>query len=456
MVPGPMTDEAELKRGLENSRSLLLYAGIPNGKDDIEGFKKNGGKIIFFLTSEEKKQYALKPDEAGVTWDSDQYIHDWLLNNVGLWLGGQVGGNSEDKAAKFAGVMFPVIELHNFDVQSQKFLGKESVPTRNAFKNYRWVEDGLPLSRAKDKAKGAVGVIIAAGPSLNTQWEHLKRIQQLGIPMVVIVAGRSYKKAMKSGVEPDIVVEVEQFEWDDAIFTFAPEPPKFTILAGPISTCPGVFQKWPGNKMIMLDHSTAQLFGMKIGEESMDGGNSILHHMFNLAVFMGCETICLAGADLSYPKGSKDTHADGTFPSWPQSILAQEHNRQDPFDVPCTSGGTVEASKPYQHFCTFLQIQIHRAQQKNPKLKVINFSPDGQLIKGTEYQEISTWNGPSSSAQQLSPVPSASSLEPGSLPQALPPMPYSSGGITPDSLAFSTKLTRVESTTNSAEEPKKS
>src|SRR5678816_4419479 len=75
--------QEEFKKNMEQTKQLLLYSGIPNDKDDIEGFKKIGGKIIFFLTSEEKKLYALKADEAGVTWDSDQYVHDWLLGNVG-------------------------------------------------------------------------------------------------------------------------------------------------------------------------------------------------------------------------------------------------------------------------------------------------------------------------------------------------------------------------------------
>lgn len=454
-IPNPR--EEELKKGLEKSKTLLLYAGIPNSTDDIEGFKKNGGRIIFFMTSEEKAQYSLKPDEAGVLWDDDQYIHNWLLNNVGLWLGGQIGGNSEARAGQLAGVIFPVIELHNFDIQSQKFLGKENVPTRNAFRNYRWVEDGIPLHRAKDKNKGGVGILVAAGPSLNSQWADLLRIQRLpGQSTMVFVAGRTYKAAMKNGVEPDMVVEVEQFEWDDAIFTFAPEPPQYTILAGPISTCPGVFQKWPRNKMVLLDHNSAQMLGFKVGEDSIDGGNSIIHHMFNLAVFMGCETILLAGVDLSYPKGSTDTHADGTFPLWPRDILVQEHNRQDPHEVPCTSGGMVTASKPYQNFCTFLQIQIHNAKKVNPRLQVINLSPHGQLIKGTTFKDIATWNGLSSEVSPSSPAPSVSSPEPASSPAGSSPTPSSNGGTTPALLKFDTTLTRQVEPIPSASEEKKS
>lgn len=449
--------KAEVERGLENSKSLMLYAGIPNNVDDVEGFKKNGGKIIFFLTPEEKTQYTLKPDEAGITWSTDEGVHNWLLDNVSTWLGGQIGGNTQERASKLATVLYDVVELHNFDIASQKYLATDNTPTRNAFRNYRWYEDGIQLPRAKDKAKDCTGVIIAAGPSLNSQWEHLKRLRERQ-NMFFYVAGRSYKQAMKMGVVPDMVVEVEQFEWDDAIFMFAPEPPPHMILAGPITTSPPVFHAWPGNKMVLMDHASARMFGLKEdGTESLDGGNSILHHMFNIAVYMGCHTICLAGADLSYPKGSTDTHADGTFhAAWSRNVLVQEHNRQDPREVPCTSGGMVTASQPYKNFCTFLQVQIERARKKRPKLEVINFSPDGQLIKGTTFKDIKTWTPQSSEGSPSSPAPSASSPGPASSPADLSLTRFSSAGTTPASLTFDTKLTRQVVTQPSKSEEKKS
>lgn len=455
----PAVNEEEIiKKGLENSKHLLLYAGKPNGTDDIEGYKKNGGRIIFFMTSEEKKEYTLKPDESGVTWDNDAMVKLFLLENIPLWIGGQIGGNNQERVEKLAAIVFALTELYNFDTASVKYLHNNNEPAKNAYRNFKWIEEGVPLYRAKDKAKGGIVLVIAAGPSLDAQWEDLARIHKLGA--VVIVAGRTYKRAMKAGITPDFVVEVEQFEWDHAIFHFAPEPPPFTILCGPLSTCPGVFNTWPRNKMILVDHNTAALFGWKQGTESMDGGNSILHHMVNLATFLGADTVCLAGADLSYPKGTKETHADGTFhQGWPRIVDWMERNKQDAMQAPCTSGGMCESSPAYRNFATYLEIQIEKARRMNNKLKFINFSPHGQLINGTEFQEISTWNGPSPSQSALPHAPlrldSYSSPGAGSLLPDSSPTPSSSDGTTPGSLAFSTMLTPVASTTNSAEEAKK-
>lgn len=396
---------------LQKTKSLMLYAGPPAPTDDIEKWKKEGGRIIFFLKPDD--DYKIKADEAAVKWESDEYLKNWLLDNMQVWTGGQIGGTTEKRAEELASVLMVMINLYNFDAKSSKFLSQNGEPTRNAMKNYRYQMDGIALKRAKNTAKGSTAIIIAAGPSLDEQWAALKRISEMThFPKVIIVCGRSYTKAMKNGVLPDFVVEVEQFQWDERIWTFAPEPPDFTILCGPITTCPGVFAGWPNKRMILVltDHNMAKLFepeGWKVGEDSIDGGNSILHHMVNVADWLGCETICLAGADLAYPKGCKDTHAQGTFHDWGNEITAAERQKQDPLQVDCTSGGKVLSSPGYKNFATFLEIQINRIEKRRGKpVKFINFSPNGQKIIGTDYQEISTWNGPSS----FSPPPSVASV----------------------------------------------
>jgi len=403
-------------------KSLLLYAGPPREDEceGIEALKKEGGKVIFFLTPEEKKVYTLKPDEAGVTWENDALLQKWLMENMAIWTGGQIGGSSREKASQFAAVLGEVINLTNFDTRSLEFLSKDNEPARNIYRNYRWVEDGIPLRRAKGMGQNAVVFIVAAGPSLNKQWETLARIQRERADTTFIVCGRSYARAMEAGIIPDFVVEVEQFEWNDRIFMFAPKPHPTTILCAPLTACPGVMSAWPARRMILMDHNMAQFMKLELGTDSIDGGNSILHHMFNLAMFLGSTNVVLAGADLSYPPGSTDTHADGTFPAWPRPILVAEHNRQEPLMLPSTDGSMVEASQPYKNFCLFLEMQIATHRKAKPVLRVYNASAHGQKIEGTEFKELTEWltpllPAPSSSPPPSSPESSSSSPESGSI-----------------------------------------
>lgn len=430
-------------------KSMLLYAGLPREDEvpGIEQFKKAGGNVIFFLSPEEKGKYTLKPDEAGVTWENDTLLKKWLFENMHLWTGGQIGGSSPEKAQQFAGVLGEVVNLTNFDTQSVTFLAKDNEPAKNMYRNFRWVDDGVPLRRAKGLGKGQTAVIVAAGPSLNDQWTDLVRIQREVENTTWIVCGRSYAKAAESGIVPDFVVEVEQFDWDDKIFMFAPKPGPFTTLCGPLTACPGLFTAWPSLKMMLVDHNVAKLFGWEIGTDSIDGGNSILHHMFNLAMFLGCERVCLAGADLAYPPGSKDTHADGTFPAWPRQVLVQEHNRQTPLELVSTDGGKVQSSQPYRNFGLFLEMQIATHRKAKPALDVINFSAHGQKIEGTHYEDVKTWNG----LQRLSLSASASSAELGSSPQESPSTSSSS-----EPTASVSSPTASEPTTEAAPKPSSS
>jgi len=387
---------------------MMFHIGIPASREGADKFKKDGGKVIFVLTPQEKEGFQLAAGEAGVTWESDEAVKSFLFENWHLWQGCTVNGNDETSMQRFAKILCEMVELHNFDLASVSALTKDNGPTKNALRNYRWVEDGIPLSRAKGKGTGTLAIILAAGPSLNHQWAQLRRIRQSEPMSCFIVAGRTYRKAMKEGVIPNFVVEVEQFEWDDKIFMFAPEPHPDTVLAFPISVCPGVPRAWPVEKMVMLDHNTAKLMGFEVGAESMAGGNSILHHMMNLALWLGCDQIALAGADLSYPKGNaEDTHADGTFPAWPGGILKAEHSFQPPLMVPANDGGTVESSQAYKNFRLFLEIQIERAVKERPTLKVWNFSPRGQLVKGAPFADIEKW-GLSCSPTPPSPLGSVS------------------------------------------------
>lgn len=397
----------------QDVRKNVLHVGLPASKEGIDQYHKDGGKIFFFVTPEEKPKLTLEGQDCGVTWISDEAVKKFLFDHWPMWAGWQIVGNEGDLMKKLASIMFELVELANFDTRSITYLTKDNTPTKNALQNFRWVDDGIKLSRARGRGAGTVGVVIAAGPSLNAKWQDIKRFQQSNPERVcVIVAGRSYKKCMEEGIVPQFVYEVEQFEWDDKIWQFAPTPHPDTKLVFPLSVCPGVPRAWPAERICAIDHNTAAMFGWKIREDSIDGGNSVLHHMFNWALWLKCSPIILCGADLAYPNGFKeDTHANGTFHPWPSDILKGEKTHQEPMTVKAMDGGTVQSSLPYQNFRLFLEIQIERGRKELEGLKVYNTSERGQYIAGTTYidsKELeSLWKQPSTSPEPSS-VPASS------------------------------------------------
>ena len=395
---------------------FVWVIGAPKTKDmldAIEDRKKSGKHIVRLLTPEQKMNASLGENEQGVTWENDEKLKRWMFDNTQYWLGAEfLADPDEPMMGKFIQIVGMLMDLHNFDQSSAKVLNEDDMPMRNAMKNSQWIENGVAMKRIKDvggKAK-KYAVLVAAGPSLDSQWEELRRIRKDPRAAFFIV-GRTYRQAMKQGVWPDFVIECEMYDWNRALWYFAPEPPPTTILACTISVCPDIMTAWPADKLVLMDHNTALLYKLKPGVDSVDGGNSVAHLAFNLAHFVGCNPICFAGVDLGYPDGkdAKDTHATGTFHEWGGDMKRAEHTFQEVMVVEANDGKELRSSPAYKRFGTFFELQIEKFKKDKPALKVYSFSPRGQKLAGVEYTEIGKWNppGPGSLSGSFSVSPQA-------------------------------------------------
>lgn len=367
-----------------------LFLGIPKNGENPRKFKEDGGKLMWILTPEEQAKFDTYADEPVLVWVNDAQFRRSLFDRFDMWVGVTLVGDME-RMPRVAAILKEIVELNNFENRSAEILTKDRQPTRNALRNFKWVDDGIAIKRVRGRGKGIPAVLIAAGPSLNSQWGLLRELRKAkpGIPFIIV--GRTYKKAMAEGVWPDFVVEVEQYEWDSDIFMFAPEPPPDCIFAFTLAACPKLARVWQGPKMALVDHNTAQLFEpeMKLHEDSVDGGNSVLHHCFNVAKILGSNPLYLAGVDFGYPNGTaEETHATGTFHAWPGDILKAENIHQEALELPANDGGMVRSSQPYRNFGTLLSVQIERAKMTLPELQVFSFSPRGLKVDGVVYKDL--------------------------------------------------------------------
>lgn len=403
------------------TKNLMLYVGIPDESNPVEQYKAQGTKMIFIITPEEKATgWEPKQDEGAVVWHNDQQLKRWFFENLHTWMGGKIDSSmaAQGRMRHAADILLQLIDLSNFDANSSKVLAKDNIPIKNTLQNWRWVEDGIKLSRFKNAFKDVKVLLIAAGPSLNSQWETLAAIRAADPKIAIMVCGRNYRNTMKYGVFPQFVLEAEEFEWVDNQWMFAPMPPANTILACTPNVCPGILKHWPTEKVVLIDHNTAQMFGWKVGEDSIDGGNSILHIMVNFAVFIGAKDIYLAGVDFGYPKGALEkSHCDGSFPNWNPDVNKQESMYQDFLWMPGTDGEQVQSSPAYRNFKTFLEVQVEKFTAINKDLKFWNLSPHGVKIEGTEYIDIGKWKDelckpPPSSPPESSPPDSSLSASP--------------------------------------------
>ena len=397
---GPTAEE------IKAMKSTTLFIGVP---DDLAGANRyvlDGGRLIIFsIEGEDVKpleefRWSVPARVEWWRWQHDELLRKHLFERLPTFVGAMIGRvpNSErhkTAADKFTAIFRSVCELSNFDTRSFQFLSKDNLFTKNSFKNYRWVDDGIPMEQVQDALKGKEAFIVAAGPSLTDALPHIKRARESENPPVLLCAGRSYKLLALHGIMPDWVVEVEMFEWDHKIWTFAPPPDPDAILAFPLCVCPEVVTDWPSRKCVLIDLNMQALMGFKCG---FSGGNSILHWLMNTASFLGCDPITMIGADLSYPKGSKDTHAEGTFHPWPKSVQVSEHSPQDEMWLPGNDGELVKSSPAYQNFATLCSIIASKTGKK-----FRNASLHGLKIEGAPVFDLASWGATESSDTPLSP-----------------------------------------------------
>ena len=393
---------------------LTIFAGIPGPSVDLVKMKADGRRIVLFLTPEEAKSYIGPIPDNAFIWGSDAGVHSYLFEHLNDFIGAEIA--EATRAQKLAMILKDIVELHNFDQHSMEVLGLKSEPMKNMMQNFRWVQDGLPLRRFKNVGKDAKhsALVIAAGPSLNYQWQAIAQIRATDPNVTVLCVGRSYAKAVSEGIIPDFVLEAEQYEFDAGIWNFAPRPQLGIILACPLSVNPLVMKAWPVEKMALVDHTTAQIHGMELGVDSLDGGNSVAHLCFNLAVHLGCNPIVMAGVDLGYGTPTCDTHADGVFPeAWPNQILRAEHARQQELPGDAWDGSSMQTSPAYKNFGALFTSLAQKARKTAPALKCYSVSPRGLKILGFEYLDLKEWgkwnSAPSSPASSPSVASSSAS-----------------------------------------------
>ena len=310
-------------------------------------------------------------------WRNDDKLAVFLHEHLSMFIGAGFTGDRED-VERLSATILKVINLYNFDLRSAKVLHSERAPLKNALRNMARISNStVNLKTERDKWKGHQGVLVAAGPSLEGQIEALK-----GLPAdaIVTVVGRSLMLLQKHGISPQYVVSCEQFDWDKAIFEGI-GPTGDTILCHPASISPEVLNAWSGPTMCIVDHNLRELMGW---EHSLDGGNSVAHHAFNVLSWVGCDPIYFVGVDFGYPEGEGKTHADGTYhDGWPEEVRKSERLPQQELWVEAADGSRLRSSFAYRDFATLMEILVTKSGKR-----AYTTNPRSHKMKGVEVSTL--------------------------------------------------------------------
>ena len=243
----------------------------------------------------------------------------------------------------------------------------------NFLANFDRVLQTAEATAAIDALEGLPAIIVAAGPSLQDSLEEIKEFREQA---VIVSVGTVFKRLIKEGIRPDVVVMIEP---RDRSAQVSDEPELGSVLLAASSN---------GHPNHLLPESALNLVfhpqkwqSLLVGDWSQvpDGGN-VASAAFTLAVLWGCNPIILTGQDLAYSQGKR---------------YAQGAGSEDPgFDpdgltgIPGNEEELVFASPEFISYLSWYEESAEFLSRTRPGLELINATKGGAGIGGFSVKKI--------------------------------------------------------------------
>jgi len=183
---------------------------------------------------------------------------------------------------------------------------------RNLTANVSILPRALSLPPWEGKFKDIPALVLAGGPSVETVLSELSDISRSHL---VIVVDTAVSAVIRAGVRPDVIAAVDPQYWNTRHLDWCAEQAGDCPILAEAATHPAVFRMLPGRPLLIrtrfplgtLLEDAAEIHG------ELKAGGSVATAAWELARFLGCKPLCIAGLDLGFPDGR--THFSGSLPS---------------------------------------------------------------------------------------------------------------------------------------------
>lgn len=257
--------------------------------------------------------------------------------------------------------------------------------TINSVKNFIQVLNSPNiLLEKKDFFKNKPAVLVASGPSLESEIENLKEIRDNGLAYIFTV-GTALNALVKCGINPHAACTYDPSDENQIICK--------EVLEKGLNSIPLIFgstvgyetlEKYPGPKMHMLiNQDTLAAFYLKPQSderlEFVSDAASISIITLQLLYKLGFNPIILVGQNLAYLDG-KNYMSGSTYPLHE----ANQTDLQSAILVKDVYGNTVPSSNSYIR----MKLQIENYLSFFQDVNVINTTKNGAHIEGTRFQTL--------------------------------------------------------------------
>ncbi len=181
---------------------------------------------------------------------------------------------------------------------------------RNLAANTRILPSSLSLAPWENRFSDIPALVLAGGPSLETILPILKNLAER---YLIIAVDTAVSAALRAGVQPDIITAVDPQYWNTRHLDRCGDKAGNALVLAESATHPGVFRTlhgrpWLTRTKFPLGTLLEDAAGIK-GE--LKAGGSVATAAWDLARFLGCKTLTIAGLDLGFPGGL--THYSGSL-----------------------------------------------------------------------------------------------------------------------------------------------
>lgn len=260
--------------------------------------------------------------------------------------------------------------------------------TINSIKNFPKVLETPNILHDIDKKAfiGKPAIIVAAGPSLNEEFENLRYIKENGLAYIFSV-GSAINALIDQGVYPD------------AACTYDPQGHNYKVIRKikeyGISDIPLIFgssvgyetlKDYPGKMLHMLiNQDTIAPYYINNPEEMkvVIDAPSIAVVTFQLLKMLGCSQIILVGQNLAFQNNNR--YAAGINHDFIKNELT-EKEKKSLLNIKDVHGNDIQTNDSFNKMRNQLEMYIKVYQD----LEVINTTIGGAHIEGTEFKFLSS------------------------------------------------------------------
>ncbi len=229
------------------------------------------------------------------------------------------------------------------------------------------------VATLKNRFVGMPAILVAAGPSLEKNVHQLRAAKGRS---VIIAADTALGYLLLRGIVPDFVVSVDPQKETYRKFQGVEIPSEVVLVFHPAVT-PHIPKHFPGPKFtldaVMPVYQWLQEFWSPKGAIDAECMCQV-HVGFNLAQWMGCETIILAGQDYCYSDDGMHVKNGGYLTEEEDAtIVANGQPAQDIF------GKTVKTNPTFLNYKAILEKKIRQFPGK-----VLHANEGGLFLEGAE------------------------------------------------------------------------